>query len=187
MRKKRHGNEVKMKFKLECDDSDGLVLIDKGCLKELNSDMLYAMDILLDVQGRSELIYDFPDENWSAVRLRETKELREFCSSGKMIIWLLDGIEKECEIETVSEIAAPSKWLYAPTGKLLAVTASELTACLSYPELEMEKVFELEVDEGWYAIAAENIDKIAYCKKEPQNLCFENIQEIILSSKEKKQ
>lgn len=51
-----------------------------------------------------------------------------------------------------NEIIETSKWLHIPTGKLLAVTASELIQCLSYPELEMEKIFELEVEDGWYAI-----------------------------------
>lgn len=33
-----------MKFILECGEIDGLILIDKSYLTELNSDMLYAME-----------------------------------------------------------------------------------------------------------------------------------------------
>ena len=51
-----------MKFTLECDEMDGLVFIDECYLSELNDDMLYAMDILLDLSGRSELVCDFPNE-----------------------------------------------------------------------------------------------------------------------------
>lgn len=171
-----------MQFVLECDRMDGLVFIDKGYLTELDSDMLYAMDILLDVPGTSELIFDFPGEAWDTVRLRETKPIREFCDKGKMIIWLLDGVEKECKIEKGNEIAEASQWLHIPTGQLLAVTASELIQCLSYPELEMEKVFELEVEAGWYAISNEGIDKILYCKKEQPNIITSNIQEIYENS-----
>lgn len=167
-----------MKFILECEEIDGFVFIDKSYLTELNSDMLYAMDILLDRFGKTELIFDFPNETWETVRSRETKQIREFCGHGKMIIWLLDSMKKECKIEKGNEIIDSPKWLHIPTGKLLAVTASELIQCLSYPELEMEKIFELEVENGWYAIWDKGIDKIMYCKKEPPNFIPSNIQEM---------
>ena len=78
--------EEQMNFMLECSVLDGLVFIDEGYLAELNDDLLYEMDILLDYNGTSELICDFPDESWDIVRPRETKEIREFCAYGKMII-----------------------------------------------------------------------------------------------------
>ncbi len=38
-----------MKVRIMCEEGDGLVLIDKSFLEELqNDDLLYAMDILLD-------------------------------------------------------------------------------------------------------------------------------------------
>lgn len=167
-----------MDFLLELDEADGLVFIDESNLSELNEDMLYAMDILLDPSGSSELVYDFPDEEWETVRLRETKPIRDLCEQGKMVIWLFDGIEKECTIEKSSEIAEPSKWLNIPSGKLLAVSVSELIQCLPYPELEPEMVFELEVEGGWYAICNKGIEKITYCKKDPPNPGFSNIEEM---------
>lgn len=62
-----------MKFTLECDEMDGLVFIDKSHLAELNSDILYSMDILLDPFGETELTFDFPNEDWKTVWNRETK------------------------------------------------------------------------------------------------------------------
>lgn len=44
----------------------------------------------------------------------------------------------------------------------------------------MEKVFELTIEEGWYAIWDEGIDKIMYYKKEAPNSTFSNIQEICI-------
>jgi hypothetical protein len=170
--------ESDMKYTLNCDIMDGLVFIDESYLSELNDELLYAMDILLDSSGTSELIFDFPNENWDTVRQRETEQVREFCGQGKMIIWLLEDVVKECEISKSNEITDPCKWLHLPTGKLLAVTASELIQCVSYPELEMEKVFELSLEAGWYAIQNEGVDKIMYCKKQPANSFFSNIQEI---------
>ncbi len=168
-----------MKFTFECDMMDGLILIDEGYLSELNDDLLYEMDILLDSSGTSELVYDFPDEPWDTVRRRETKQIREFCGQGKMIVWLLDNVVKECEIEESNKMTDSCKCLHLPTGKLIAVTASELIQALSYPELEMEKVFELSVEAGWYAIQNEGIDKIMYCRKKPSDSIFLNIQEVL--------
>ena len=167
-----------MKFTLECDMLDGLILIDESYLSELNDDLLYAMDILLDSSGTTELIFDFPNEPWDIVRQRETKQIREFCGQGKMIVWLLNHVAKECEIEKSNEITDPCKWLHLPTGKLLAITASELIQGLSYPELEMEKVFELSVEGGWYAIQNEGINRIMYCREKPPNSILLNIQEL---------
>ena len=168
-----------MKYTLDCDIMDGLVFIDESYLSELNNDeLLYAMDILLDSSGTSELICDFPNEDWDTVRQRETEQIREFCGQGKMIVWLLDCVAKECELTKSAEITAPCKWLHLPTGKLLAVTASELIQCLPYPESEMEKVFELSLESGWYAIQNEGVDKIMYCKKSSPDSILSNIQEI---------
>ena len=168
-----------MKYTLSCDMLDGLVFIDESYLSELNdADLLYAMDILLDSSGKSELVCDFSNEDWDVVRQRETEQIREFCGQGKMIVWLLDCVDKECELTKSAEITAPCKWLHLPEGKLLAVTASELIQCLSYPELDMEKVFELSLEPGWYAIQNKGIDNIMYCKKQPPKSILSNIQKI---------
>ena len=98
-----------------------------------------------------------------------------------MIVWLFD---EKIEFETIDGVfqtddalAASDKWLYAPTGDLLAVTASELIQCLSYPKLEMEEVFTVSVPKGWYAISDNGIEEIKYCKGNPCTAVFENIQE----------
>ena len=168
-----------MKYTLDCDMLDGLVFIDESYLSELSdADLLYEMDILLDSSGTSELICDFPNEDWDIVRQRETEQIREFCGQGKMIVWLLDCVVKECELTKSTKVTDPCKWLHLPAGKLLAVTASELIQCLSYPELEMEKVFELSLEPGWYAIQNEGVDHIMYCRKQPPESVPSNIQEI---------
>ena len=168
-----------MKYTLDCGMLDGLVFIDESYLSELNdADLLYAMDILLDSSGTSELICDFPNEDWDIVRQRETERIREFCGQGKMIVWLLDCVVKECELTKSAKVTYPCKWLHLPAGKLLAVTASELIQCLAYPKLEMEKVFELSLESGWYAIQNKGIDNIMYCKKQPPKSILSNIQKI---------
>lgn len=166
-----------MKFTLICEQMDGLVLIDKGFFSQIECELLYAMDILLDPHGKSELIFDFPDEEWDVVRAREIKPVTEFCNDGKMIIWLSDSMERECEFVHGDVAADSCKWLYMPTGKLVAVTASELIQCLACPELEMEIFFELDLEEGWYAIWNEGMDRIMYCKKDFPNCSVNNIEE----------
>lgn len=176
-----------MEFQVYCGAMDGLVLIDRGSMKELDADLLYAFDILLDCSGTSELIYDFPDEDWHTVWVRETEALRKFCNSGKMIVWLFDaklkgktknGKTKNGVFQIDDALTDSDKWLYAPTGNLLAVTASELIQCLAYPELEMEEVFTLSVSKGWYAISDRGVEEIKYCKGNPCTSTFENIQEV---------
>ena len=49
-----------MKFLFECNEMDGFVFIEEGYLAELDDDMLYEMDILLDPLGTSKLVFDFP-------------------------------------------------------------------------------------------------------------------------------
>lgn len=66
-----------MKFTVECDGFDGLVLMDQSYLDEMNNELLYSMDTLLDHYGKSELIFDFSKENWDIVRER-VKSNKEF-------------------------------------------------------------------------------------------------------------
>lgn len=167
-----------MKFTLECDEMDGLVFIDKSRLAELNSDILYSMDILLDPFGETELTFDFPNEDWKTVWIRETKQVRKLCEQGKMILWLFNGVEKECELKESDEIERATKWLHIPSGTLLAVTASELIQSLPHPELQMETIFTLKVEAGWHAFWNHGIDSIMHCKSERPHSIPENIQEL---------
>ena len=41
--------EKNLKFNFTCDDMDGFILIDASYQKIFDSDMLYALDILLDI------------------------------------------------------------------------------------------------------------------------------------------
>ena len=101
------------------------------------------------------------------MRARETKLIKEFCEKGNMIVWLYSGVTCEGNIEKRREIPELSEILYLPSGTLLAVTASELIQCLFYPELEMEEIFEMELEAGRYAIWTEGIGNIRYCRVEP--------------------
>ena len=67
-----------MIFNFETNEPDGLVLIDKQFFPEFSDALLYSFDVYLDVNGKTELIYDF-DEEWKIVREREVP-------SGKLIL-----------------------------------------------------------------------------------------------------
>lgn len=142
-----------MKFTFECEEMDGLILIDESYLKELNSDLLYSLDILLERYGKSELVYDFPDEEWDCVRRRETSELVDYCNKGKMIVFLMDNAKENCEISICKEIINNEKWLNVQSGKVWVINASELIQCIPYSDMEMDKLLELEIQEGWYAVS----------------------------------
>lgn len=165
-----------MKFIVECDGANALVFMDKSYIREMNEELLGSMDFLVDYYGETELKFDFPEEDWKVVRTRESNLIRNFCNSGKMIIHLFNDGDQECEFEMSENIFNTSNRIYLPTGNLLAVTASELIQCALYPDMDMEKLFELNVKEGWYGISFNN-GKFLCCLKAPQVPPFQNINE----------
>lgn len=159
-----------MKFNYKHDDPDGLVLIDEYYFKELNDDILYSFEIFLDSKGTTELIYDFPDEKWEVVRDRESAVFKDFCNSGKMIVLPADKSIEDCEIDFMDGGCDTELFLNMPSGKFVLVNADELIQCISYPELEMEKILEINVEKGIYAVKAEGIKKIRCYRNASKNM-----------------
>lgn len=168
-----------MKYTFECDEMDGLVLIDEYYLDKFNEEILYSFDIFLDRYGESELVYDFPDEKWDDVRERESKNFLEFCNSGKMILFLVDKNEYNCDIQFSKEHFETNTFLDIKSGKLILVNAGELIQCAAYPDLEMEKVLEIDdVEVGTYAITNNDICNIVCRKSIVSETLFSNIIEL---------
>lgn len=168
-----------MKFNFESDVPDGLVLIDEEYLKELNNEIMYGLDIFLDLEGKTELIYDFPDEKWEEVRSRETAMLRKFCNSGKMIVYLCNQDMEDCTINFKNLNCDSETFLDIKSGKLILVNAGELIQCISYPELEMEKILEVNVEQGTYAVTNNNGIKCINCYKcDTTKTIFNNVIEL---------
>ena len=69
-------------------------------------------------------------------------------------------------------------FLNIPSGKLVLVNASELIQCISYPELEMEKILEINVDKGVYAVKNDGIKKISCYKNAFKKSVFNNFLEL---------
>ncbi|MBR3824735.1 MAG: hypothetical protein IKJ39_06005 [Lachnospiraceae bacterium] len=152
-----------MRFDYICDNMpDGLVLMDEEYFDELDEDMLYSFEILLDQLGETELTYDFAGEDWLTVRERESKLINDFCNAGKMFVALGDKDIENCQIEFVDHCEGTC--ISAPSGKLVMVNAGELIQCLLYPDLEMGKVLELNVDVGNYSVECKSIERIRLCK-----------------------
>ena len=152
-----------MKFDYECDDPDGLVIIDEAYLDELsNNELLYALDILLDKKGETELIYDFPGEDWPKVWERETQNLRDFCNQGKMIIYLLKDDIKDCEV--FEDTIQSNSMLNVISGNIMIVSAGEIIQCLAYPDVEMEKVLEVNMKSGKYLFKCDDMKRLSYYK-----------------------
>lgn len=154
-----------MKFDYICDGlPDGLVLIDEAYFDEFDEEMLYSLDIMLDTKGRTELIYDFPGEEWRIVWERESLLIKDFCDSGKMFIYLCDKDMENCEIELLD--SCEGVHINVPSGRLVLVNAGEMIQCLLYPELEMEKLLEINVEPGSYNVECEDISGIKIGKGE---------------------
>lgn len=163
-----------MKFCFECDEIDALVLIDESYLGEIDNDILYSFDIFLDRDGHTELIYDFPDEKWEVVRERESIKIKDFCNSGKMLVLLTDTDLVDWEMSFSSENYETDKFLLIPSGRLILVNASELIQCLAYPDLEMDKIAEINVEKGEYAIMNEG-KRICCCKSAIPKASINNV------------
>lgn len=170
-----------MRFNYECDGMDGLILIDEKYLSEFNDVLLSELDIFLDYYGKSELVYDFPNEKWEDVRKRETKELIEFCNSGKMVLFLQYKDEDNCEINISDSQSDSKSFIKIESGKLILVNASELIQCLTYPDLEMEKILEISnLEEGGYQIQNDGIKSVELIKSNSKlNTASNNVIELV--------
>lgn len=155
-----------MKYSYKSDGIDGLVLIDEKYLDEIDDNILAELDIFLDRDGKTELIYDFPNEDWEVVRKRETKNIIEFCNSGKMVIFLYNKDEDSCEIDISDEKSDSHTYIDVASGSLILVNASELIQCLAYPELEMEINLKIDnIDTGIYSVNYSGIKDIKLVKE----------------------
>lgn len=138
---------------------DGLVIIDKQFFSEFNDDLLYSLEIYLDVNGDTELVCDF-DEEWSSVRERESALIRKYINSSKLIVILSNRNVENCEILIEEKNVVSEKKLKVPSGNLILVKASELIQCLAYPELDMEEIIQFDVVNGLYSVEYNDMKKI---------------------------
>lgn len=154
-----------MIFNFKTNEPDGLVLIDRQFFPEFSDALLYSFDIYLDVNGETELIYDF-DEEWETVRERESALIQDFINSGKLVVILSDKNAENCEILMEEKKVVSDKILKVPSGKLILINASELIQALLYPEsevdeiIEMDKIIDFEVKKGVYSVEYTDIKRI---------------------------
>lgn len=60
----------------------GLLISSKQWFDNLSENLSYSLEIVLDVDGRSELIFDFPDQPWNDVWKLEANKWLSFTNSG---------------------------------------------------------------------------------------------------------
>lgn len=140
-----------MQIHVQSDCPEGMVLIDPAFFEKMDEDILRAMDIFIDKDGESELVYDFPGEDWKTVYERETKPFVFFVKNGGLWIKLLSNEDMVFSIEQ-SDTVASNEYMDVISGKIIIVLASELLQCLFYPELEMEILGSIDVPNGKYSI-----------------------------------
>ena len=145
-----------MKVHVQVDLMDGIVLADPTLFEKMDENILRAMDIYLDKNGESELVYDFPGEEWETVYV-------SFVESGGLWIKLLSDTEMDFSIEQVEKVDSKDH-ITVISGRVIIVSASELLQCLFYPELEMEILGSLEVPNGEYSIEYLTDGTINYSK-----------------------
>ncbi len=140
-----------MKFKFECEEMDGMIIIDKNIIDEIKEELLYSLDICLDKQGKSELVFDFPDKNWKNVYTEALKFVHECADTGKFILILANEDTYEGDINFVNDNLESDLYIEIISGDLIMVNASEFIQCVAYKGLEMETVLDIEkVEKGIY-------------------------------------
>ena len=154
-----------MQINVQSEWPEGVVLIDPAFFEKMDENILRAMDIYIDKDGESELVYDFPGEDWKTVYERETKPFRSFAENGGLWINLLSEKEMVFSIEQ-SETITSDEYINVISGKIIVVLARELLQCLFYPELEMEIFGSIELPNGKYSVGYSANGMIAYRKVE---------------------
>ncbi|WP_026652754.1 hypothetical protein [Butyrivibrio proteoclasticus] len=144
-----------MNIVFNCDKRDAMVIVDKSIVENLTDEQAYSLDILLDKKGESELVFDFPGEDWNIVWERETRDLRNFINSGAMIVNCLDETDGLYSFNVVEEEIDACSCLEVKSGEVIIVSASELIQVVLYPELKMEKSGEMNLEAGWYEVKKE--------------------------------
>lgn len=152
-----------MEVHVQSDMTDGIVLLDPAVFKKMDENILRAMDIFLDKNGESELVYDFPDEEWEKVYVRESKPFVALVEAGELWIKLFSNIDMDLLIEQTDTLDS-KEHITVISGKMIIVLASELLQCLYYPELDMELLGSLELPNGQYRIAYSTDGTIKYSK-----------------------
>ena len=152
-----------MEVHVQSDMTDGIVLLDPAFFKKTDENILRAMDIFLDKNGESELIYDFPDEEWEKVYVRESKPFVELVEAGEIWIKLFSNTDMVLSIEQTDTLDT-KEYVTVISGKMIIVLASELLQCLYYPELDIEILGSLELPNGQYRIAYSTDGAIKYSK-----------------------
>lgn len=153
-----------MKIEYEISFVDALVIIDPERFKEMDEEFLYAFDIFLDKEGESELVCDFPGEDWKEVWDRETAVVQDFIEKSKMIVWRTEEGDYSSNIDKVNDLLEGGDKLVIANNQVMFVSASELIQCLLYPDLDMKVIAEIALEKGTYCFKKDG-DDIQYCKQ----------------------
>lgn len=130
---------------------------------DMDEEFLTAFDIFLDKDGKSELIYDFPGEDWGIVWSRESKCIQDFIDESKMIVWSIQEGTFEGELVEAKQELVDAYELAVIGDKLIFLSASELIQCLLYPDLDMEIIADVPLEKGTYLF--EKIESIIQYNK----------------------
>lgn len=141
-------------FDLECDGSGGIVFVDKDRISTLSKEFGSILNIVVDVDGETGLVFDYPDDDWVDVWSLELDKLNKLCIDGLMFIGLLKDGEYTVALDVTTEPAQNTLegFVTVDGTSLVIVEAGELIQSVIYPELPLEIVAELDLDKGNYSV-----------------------------------
>lgn len=153
---------------LKCDSGGGIVLVDRDVLARLKRlppteelDYAESLSVAVDVDGKTDQIYRWPDEPWGTVWKRETTPLVEKINTGELAMVVFHEGIFVCDIDATDRMVFSGNGremrllLYVPSGMLVIAELEKLAEDweVIFPtEHDSFAQREISVSPGWYDV-----------------------------------
>lgn len=144
-----------MDLVLVCDGSGGIVFIEKNVLNNLSKEFATALNVVIDVEGRTELVADYSDANWSDVWQQEFNKLCSLCSDGLAFIGLLEDGDYSVNVDLKNTLNNCVGGIRINESSLVVIEAGELVQKILYPQLQVDFVGQIDLSPGTYNIGCD--------------------------------
>ena len=169
-----------MKYKFKPDAGGGLLISSKRWLDSFSNTVGYRLDILLDVGGRTQLKFDFPNRSWDDVWQEEANYFLNLCQLGVATIIVFKEGLYEVHINLNQPLQTESIYvsnLIIEDNSILVAEAGDFLE--TYFSEENYEFQELILPSGCYEV---------YCtvkNTEPEkilNICFKQVKQFSTTS-----
>lgn len=142
---------------IRCELGGGLILLDESRLDqwehsegEANFEPIEEFSIALDVEGTTDIVYDYPGESWEDVWRRETQGIVSRINAGEMAVLILPEGDFAVDLNIDGELTKTHTIRYCESeiqissGKLIIAELGRLIE-----NLGLDRKY-LRADEDWF-------------------------------------